>query len=132
MFAAAAPRCSSKKLPTCFSSSPSAHHHISAIASYYSTSSSLASSSPALLSSSVSSDPSSALPPPPPPPSSSSLIKGTRFELNTLQCLSLLNFQLSRTGRSGDNGVDLLGHWQLTGQLFPVVVQCKNYFRKVT
>lgn len=59
----------------------------------------------------------------------SSVYKGTHFEYTVAEGLKGYNFDLQRTGRSNDLGIDLIGHWMLAGRPkgspLPVLVQCK-------
>ncbi|RMY55205.1 hypothetical protein D0865_04294 [Hortaea werneckii] len=72
----------------------------------------------------------------------STVYRGTHFEYTAAQALGDYAFQLRRTGRSNDLGIDLVGHWHLpasstttagsdppnggtAGHAMPVFVQCK-------
>nr|POE94435.1 hercynylcysteine sulfoxide lyase [Quercus suber] len=60
----------------------------------------------------------------------STTYKGTLYEYIVGESLSTLNFQLRRTGRSNDLGIDLIGHWNLPRRFtsepaIRVLVQCK-------
>ncbi|RMZ35667.1 hypothetical protein D0859_00126 [Hortaea werneckii] len=72
----------------------------------------------------------------------STVYRGTHFEYTAAQTLGDYAFQLRRTGRSNDLGIDLVGHWNLpgssiaaagghqpseggVGHAMPVLVQCK-------
>lgn len=60
---------------------------------------------------------------------SSPVFKGTRFEYLVAMTLSRLGFELQRTGRSNDLGIDLVGTWDLPQREaqgpMRVLVQCK-------
>lgn len=61
---------------------------------------------------------------------SSNVYKGTHFEYTVASTLQSYNFALSRTGRSNDLGIDLVGHWKLPlhepgDEGMPTLVQCK-------
>ena len=70
--------------------------------------------------------------------SKSAVYKGTHFEYTVAKTLSSYGIALSRTGRSNDLGIDLMGLWTLPGkgrrkkQVLPVIVQCKAFSRKPT
>lgn len=57
----------------------------------------------------------------------STTYKGTHYEYTTALALMRLGFSLLRIGRSGDAGIDLIGHWILAPlrEPFPVIIQCK-------
>lgn len=52
---------------------------------------------------------------------------GTHYEYIVALSLLRLGFSLLRTGRSADQGIDLIGHWTLppVPAPLPVIVQCK-------
>lgn len=56
-----------------------------------------------------------------------SVYKGTHFEYTVAEALKTFGFDLHRTGKSNDLGIDLLGTWRLPGQKedLKVFVQCK-------
>lgn len=53
--------------------------------------------------------------------------KGTLFEYTVADVLRSYCFELHRTGRSNDLGIDLLGHWKLPGKPHEMraLIQCK-------
>lgn len=65
---------------------------------------------------------------------SSTVYVGTRYEYVVASSLSRLGFQLTRTGRQSDRGIDLLGHWHVPSLPSPlrVLLQCKAYNKKLT
>lgn len=52
---------------------------------------------------------------------------GTHYEYTAAEALLRLGFSLIRTGKMGDAGIDLIGHWMLSifREPMPVIVQCK-------
>src|SRR6201994_1617377 len=56
---------------------------------------------------------------------------GTYYEYIVLSALAPLGFSLVRTGRTSDNGIDLLGTWSLPHMAAPmrVLIQCKSHVR---
>ncbi|KAF2279159.1 uncharacterized protein EI97DRAFT_448019 [Westerdykella ornata] len=56
-----------------------------------------------------------------------SLYIGTHYEYTSALALLRLGFSLTRTGRAGDAGIDLIGHWTLSQfpVPLPVFAQCK-------
>lgn len=56
---------------------------------------------------------------------------GTHYEYTVLRALAPLGFTLTRTGRTSDNGIDLLGTWTVPSHPLPlrVLVQCKSHAR---
>jgi hypothetical protein len=63
----------------------------------------------------------------------SPLFIGTHYEYTVLCALSAIGFTLTRTGRSSDNGIDLLGTWTVPSHPAPlrVLLQCKNHSRSL-
>ena len=69
---------------------------------------------------------------------------GTRYEYLTQKALSTYGFELLRTGKGGDRGVDLVGYWHLpdnsnagsdqsqTLQTLRVLIQCKRHKGKAS
>ena len=61
----------------------------------------------------------------------STVYRGTHFEYTVAGALRAFDFNLQRTGRSNDLGIDLVGHWSLPTERkrktyeVPVIVQCK-------
>lgn len=57
----------------------------------------------------------------------STVYKGTHYEYTVASSLKTFGFDLHRTGKSNDLGIDLLGTWRLPGQKqdLKVLVQCK-------
>lgn len=57
----------------------------------------------------------------------STVYKGTHYEYTVMEAMRSFGFQLERTGKAGDKGIDLLGHWDLTGKphQMKALVQCK-------
>lgn len=58
---------------------------------------------------------------------STTVYKGTHYEYTVASSLRTFGFDLHRTGKSNDLGIDLLGTWRLPGQKqdLKVFVQCK-------
>lgn len=56
-----------------------------------------------------------------------SIYIGTHYEYTSALALLRLGFSLLRTGRTGDAGIDLMGHWALPQfpEPLPVFAQCK-------
>lgn len=57
----------------------------------------------------------------------STVYKGTHYEYTVMESLKQFGFQLHRSGKSNDKGIDLIGHWDLPGEphQIKVLVQCK-------
>ena len=55
--------------------------------------------------------------------------KGTHYEYTVAEALKAFNFDVRRTGRSNDLGIDLVGHWTLPespkDSALKVLIQCK-------
>lgn len=58
---------------------------------------------------------------------------GTLYEYTVAESLHRLGFDLTRTGRASDQGIDLLGIWKLPNGLKPlrVLAQCKAVSRSI-
>jgi hypothetical protein len=62
----------------------------------------------------------------------SNVHQGTLYEYTVAKILQAFNFNLQRTGRRNDLGIDLIGHWRLPTQTkwddetMPVIIQCKT------
>jgi hypothetical protein len=54
---------------------------------------------------------------------------GTLYEYTVASALRRLGFTLTRTGRTADLGIDLIGHWKVPSLPAPVrvIVQCKGH-----
>lgn len=61
------------------------------------------------------------------PPRSTTVYRGTLYEYTVMEALKSFGFDLHRTGKSNDKGIDFLGHWNLPGEphQMKVLVQCK-------
>jgi len=61
----------------------------------------------------------------------SSYVVGTSFEFLVLDVLKLFGFELKRTGKAFDKGIDFVGEWKLPDKLdVDIVGQCKNEVKK--
>lgn len=65
---------------------------------------------------------------------SSTVYVGTHYEYTVAQSLQSLAFDLTRTGRASDYGIDLLGHWNVPSLPKPirVLLQCKAHNKGLT
>jgi hypothetical protein len=56
---------------------------------------------------------------------------GTLYEYTVASAMRSLGFTLTRTGRTSDLGIDLLGHWEVPSLPAPirVIVQCKGHLK---
>jgi hypothetical protein len=59
---------------------------------------------------------------------------GTHYEYTVASALRSLGFSLTRTGRTSDFGIDLLGHWEVPSAQAPtrVLLQCKASNKALT
>lgn len=59
----------------------------------------------------------------------STVFQGVHYEYTVAQTLQRFGFNLTRTGRADDKGIDLLGRWALPSQaqqqILRVIIQCK-------
>ncbi|QDS70656.1 hypothetical protein FKW77_001008 [Venturia effusa] len=64
----------------------------------------------------------------------STVYVGTHFEYTVASSLKSLGFDLTRTGRASDYGIDLLGHWTVPSMPKPirVLLQCKAHNKGLT
>lgn len=61
------------------------------------------------------------------PPRDTTVYRGTHYEYTVMEALKSFGFDLHRTGKSNDKGIDFLGHWNLPGEPYQMkaLVQCK-------
>lgn len=64
----------------------------------------------------------------------STVYVGTHYEYTVASSLRSLGFDLTRTGRASDYGIDLLGHWSVPSLPKPirVLLQCKAHSKGLT
>lgn len=64
----------------------------------------------------------------------STVYVGTHYEYTVASSLQNLGFDLTRTGRASDYGIDLLGHWNIPSLPRPirVLLQCKAHSKGLT
>lgn len=64
----------------------------------------------------------------------STVYVGTHYEYTVASSLQSLGFDLTRTGRASDYGIDLLGHWSVPSLPKPirVLLQCKAHNKGLT
>lgn len=64
----------------------------------------------------------------------STVYVGTHYEYTVASSLQSVGFDLTRTGRASDYGIDLLGHWSVPSLPKPirVLLQCKAYNKGLT
>lgn len=67
----------------------------------------------------------------------STVYQGTHYEYTVAEALSNLGFDVARTGKAADRGIDLLGWWHLPGvesmseSPIKVILQCKAFAAKL-
>lgn len=64
---------------------------------------------------------------------SSTVFKGTLYEYTVIESLRHFGFDLTRTGKRSDLGIDLLGHWTIPSLPIPLraLLQCKAHSKKL-
>lgn len=63
----------------------------------------------------------------------STVYVGTHYEYTVVETLKLFGFSLTRTGRSSDLGIDLVGQWTVASSPSPLrtIIQCKARSKKL-